>query len=159
MKVTIVTMDSHLCAAAERAHRVLVQALPGVRLTVHAAAEWGDQPAKLQACLDDIASADIVIATMLFMEDHVRAVAPAMEARRESCDAMVVCMSAGDAARLTRMGRFTTHSSGGLRGFLKKLRGKTEKSGVAGAQQMKMLRRIPRPVSYTHLTLPTKRIV
>ena len=46
------------------------------------------------------------------------------------------------------MGRFTTHSSGGLRAFLKKLRGKTEKSGVAGAKQMKMLRRIPRLLKF-----------
>jgi magnesium chelatase subunit H len=57
---------------------------------------------------------------------------------------MVVCMSSGEVAKLTRMGKFTTHSTGGLRAFLKKLRGKTEKSGVAGADQMKMLRRIPR---------------
>ena len=47
------------------------------------------------------------------------------------------------------MGRFTTHSStGGLRGLLKKLRGRTEKSGVAGANQMKMLRRIPRLLKF-----------
>jgi magnesium chelatase subunit H len=148
IRVTIVTLDDHLAGAVARAQASLRQDLPGLTLTLHSAAQWGEDEAALARCNADIASADIVIATMLFMDDHVRAVAPALEARRESCDAMVVCMSAGEAARLTRMGRFTTHSSGGLRGFLKKLRGKTEKSGVAGAQQMKMLRRIPRLLKF-----------
>ena len=148
IRVTIVTLDDHLAGAVARAQTSLRKDMPGLSLTLHSAAQWGEDEAALARCNADIASADIVIATMLFMEEHVRAVAPALEARRDACDAMVVCMSAGEAARLTRMGRFTTHSSGGLRGFLKKLRGKTEKSGVAGAQQMKMLRRIPRLLKF-----------
>ena len=54
----------------------------------------------------DIARGDIVIATMLFLEDHIRAVLPALTARREQCDAMVCCLSAGEVVRLTRIGRF-----------------------------------------------------
>jgi magnesium chelatase subunit H len=67
MNVVIVTMDSHL-AMAERATQ-LARSLPGLRLTVHAAAEWGDQPQALARCKADIASAHIVIASM-FLEDH-----------------------------------------------------------------------------------------
>ena len=37
LRVVIVTMDSHLSAAAARAERVLQAELPGLRLTVHAA--------------------------------------------------------------------------------------------------------------------------
>ena len=149
VRVVIVTLDDHLAGSVARAQTALRRELPGLRLEMHSAAHWGEDEAALARCNEAIGGADIVIATMLFMEDHLRAVVPALEARRDSCDAMVVCMSAGEAAKLTRMGRFTTHSStGGLRGFLKKLRGRTEKSGVAGANQMKMLRRIPRLLKF-----------
>ncbi|MFN3892376.1 MAG: magnesium chelatase subunit H [Beijerinckiaceae bacterium] len=149
IRVVIVTLDDHLAGAVARAQSALRRELPGLRLEMHSAAHWGEDETELARCNEAIGQADIVIATMLFMDDHLRAVVPALQARRDACDAMVVCMSSGEAAKLTRMGRFTTHSSsGGLRAFLKKLRGRTEKSGVAGANQMKMLRRIPRLLKF-----------
>ena len=39
MRVVLVTMDSHLASAAQRAARRLAKSLPGVSLKVHAAAE------------------------------------------------------------------------------------------------------------------------
>ena len=42
----------------------------------------------------------IILATMLFMEDHIQAVLPALQARRDQCDAMIGCMSAGEVIRL-----------------------------------------------------------
>ena len=75
-------------------------------------------------------AADIVIATMLFLDDHIRAVLPALTARRDKCDAMVCCMSAGEVVRLTRLGRFdmSKEASGAL-AMLKRLRGKPGKTG------------------------------
>ncbi len=156
MRVVLVTMDSHLAGAAERASRRLAISLPGVVFTSHAAAEWCDDEQKLARCIADIASADIVIATMLFMEDHFLPVLPALKARRDACDAMVCAMSAGEVMRLTRMGKFRMDGqASGLVGLLKRLRGSKptapgDKSGEAGvkassgAQQMKMLRRLPK---------------
>ena len=106
VRVVLVTMDSHLVAAAVRAERVLARQIPGLTLSVHAAAEWGERPDALQHCLDDIARGDIVIATMLFLEEHFQPVLPALRARRDHCDAMVCAMSAGEVSKLTRMGRF-----------------------------------------------------
>ncbi len=152
MHVVLVTMDSHLASAAARAHRTLHKVMPGLRLSVHAAAEWGDDPAALERCRADIASGNIVIATMLFMEDHFLPVLPALRARRDQCDAMICAMSAGEVMKLTRMGKFDMSApASGAMAFLKRLRGKTThnsseqgvKSG-AGAQQMKMLRRLPK---------------
>ena len=74
LRVVLVTMDSHIVSAAARAQQALAQELPGLLLSVHAASEWGDDQRALQRCRDDIASGDIVIATMLFMEDHFRPV-------------------------------------------------------------------------------------
>ena len=55
MRVVLVTMDSHLASAAQRANRTLARAMPGLTLSVHAAAEWGDEPAALERCKSDIA--------------------------------------------------------------------------------------------------------
>lgn len=147
VRIVIVTLDSHLSAAVARAERAMARDVPGLAITLHAASEWGNDKASLARCHADIARADLVIATMLFMEDHIQAVLPALKARRDACDAMVCCMSAGDVMRLTRLGRFSM--SGEARGplaLLKRLRGaKKEGGGSAdgGARQMAMLRRIP----------------
>ncbi len=152
MRVVLVTMDSHLASAAARANRTLARALPGVSLSVHAAAEWGDDSKALERCKADIAQGDIVIATMLFMEDHFLPVLPALQARRDACDAMVCAMSASEVMKLTRMGKFDMGApTTGPMAFLKRLRGKPEAKGdesgvkaTAGAKQMRMLRRLPK---------------
>ena len=77
VRVVVVTMDSHLAGAAARATAELRRELPGLTLTVHAADEWGTDPAALTHCLADIAGGDIVVASMLFLDDHIRAVLPA----------------------------------------------------------------------------------
>jgi magnesium chelatase subunit H len=145
VRVVVVTMDSHLSGAASRARDKIRQDLPGLQLVMHAADEWGSDPAALAACHADIAAADIVIATMLFLEDHIRAVLPALAARRDSCDAMLCCMSAGEVMRLTRLGRF--NMAGEARGalaMLKRLRGGKPGGASNGQGQMKMLRQLPR---------------
>ena len=147
-RVVIVTMDTHLASATERARARLIRELPGLTLTLHAASEWAGEPAALQRCIDDIARGDIVIVTMLFMEDHFLPVLPALRERREHCDAMVCAMSAGEVVKLTRLGRFDMGKpASGPMALLKKLRGKAgagkEGSGTGGERQMKMLRRIP----------------
>lgn len=151
MWVVIVTMDSHLASAAERAHRHLTDTIPGLQLSIHAAAAWGDDSGALARCKTDIAQADIVIATMLFMEDHFLPILADLQARRDHCDAMVCALSAGEVTRLTRMGKLdmATPATGAM-AFLKRLRGKTTPTSdaasktTAGAQQMKTLRMLPK---------------
>jgi magnesium chelatase subunit H len=150
VRVTIVTLDSHLASATERAQHVLLREVPGLRLSLHAAAEW-DDAAALDRCKADIAQADIVFVTMMFMDDHIQAVLPALRARRDHCDAMVCCMSAAEVTKLTRLGRFDmSKPATGALALLKRLRGNSGKNSdgkpgaSAGAQQLKMLRMLPR---------------
>jgi magnesium chelatase subunit H len=152
VRVTVVTMDSHLATAASVASRVLKRDLPGLRFSMHAAADFAARPEALAACLDDIAKADILIVTMLFMEDHFKPVFQALKARRDgpnACDAIVCAMCAAEVVKLTRLGRFDMDKpASGPLALLKRLRGKPEKgegggSASGGAQQMRMLRRIP----------------
>ena len=78
VRVVIVTLDSHLASATERAQHLLLRELPGLRLSLHAAAEWADDPSALDRCNADIAQGDIIVVTMMFMEDHIQAVLPAL---------------------------------------------------------------------------------
>jgi len=150
MRVVVVTMDSHLASATERANATLAKSMPGLKLSVHAAAEWGDDAEALARCKADIAEGDIVIAAMLFLEDHFLPILPDLQARRDHCDAMVCAMSAGEVTKLTRMGKFDMAAPAtGAMAFLKRLRGKPPgkddgNKGTAGAQQMKTLRMLPK---------------
>jgi magnesium chelatase subunit H len=145
LRVVILTLDSHMASAVERAQHTLLAEMPGLRLSLHAAAEWDDDPAALQRCRDDIAEGDIIITSMMFMEDHIQAVLPALQARRDHCDAMVACLSAAEVVRLTRLGRFDMSATpGGPMALLKRLRGKSNGKATSGEQQMRMLRRIPK---------------
>ncbi|CCD90190.1 magnesium-protoporphyrin O-methyltransferase BchH subunit [Bradyrhizobium sp. ORS 285] len=149
IRVVIVTMDSHLASAAVRARTTLQAELPGLDLKVHAADEWGCNPTALEHCLADIATGDIVVATMLFMEDHIQPVLPALQARRDHCDAMIGCLSAGEVVRLTRLGKLTMSGSAtGVLGLLKRLRGSNRSGNASGQGQMKMLQRMPRLLRY-----------
>ena len=113
-------------------------------LAFHAAADWND-PAALAALPRAIAKADIIVATMLFMEEHTEAVLPAIRARRDTCDAMLGCMSAPEVVKLTRVGRFNMDGSKrGALAFLKRLRGSAKASDTGGAEQLAMLRRMPK---------------
>lgn len=137
-------MDSHLATAASRARASLKAELPGLDLAIHAADEWSCSPAALEHCRDDIARADIIVVTMLFLDEHIQAVLPALAARRAHCDAMIGCLSAAEVVKLTRLGKLTmSGSGGGVLSLLKRLRG-SRGGESSGAGQMKMLRQMPR---------------
>ncbi|RYY33217.1 MAG: DUF3479 domain-containing protein, partial [Sphingomonadales bacterium] len=147
VRVAIVTLDNHLRGAVERANAALRPS--HISVTLHAASDWDADASKLDDAKTAIAQADFVIASMLFLDDHIRAIMPALEARRENCDAMVALMSAAEVVRLTRMGAYRMDTpTGGLMSLLKKLRGSSGKDGKpgssSGAGQMRMLRRLPK---------------
>ena len=149
LRFVIVTMDSHLSSATVRAAQSLGREFPGLTLNIHAADEWGSEPNALQRCCDDIARADIVVATMLFLEDHFKPLLLALQERREHCDAMLCAMSAAEVVRLTRLGKFSMDGTqSGPMSLLKRLRGGKKKTATAGADQMKMLRRIPQMLRF-----------
>ena len=148
VSVAIVTLDNHLKGAVERADALLSQ--ENISVSLHSASEWGSDETALQTTRAAIADADIVIATMLFLDDHVRMIMPDLEERREACDAMVCLMSAGEIVKLTRMGNYRMDAPAkGPLALLKKLRGSNKSgSSSSGAGQMKMLRRLPKILKF-----------
>ena len=147
VRVVMLSLDSHLASTIERAQADLRTLLPGLSISMHAATDWNEDPESLVRCREDISQGDIIIVTMLVMEEHILPVLPTLQARRDACDAMVVCMSAAEMMRLTRMGGFRMDGTGGgPMALLRRLRGKSKpnENKNAGAQQMSMLRRIPK---------------
>ncbi|SDW07778.1 magnesium chelatase subunit H [Roseicitreum antarcticum] len=147
-RIAIVTLDSHAAGPAERVSERLALDFPGLSLSVHAAAEWGETPAALDAAIAAVAHADIVIANLLFLEEHVQAILPALRARRPDCDAMIGVISDREIVTLTRMGDLDmSKPASGMMSMMKKLRG-DKKPGESGQKQMAMLRRLPKILKF-----------
>ncbi len=153
MRVALLTMDNHLASAADSAARRLAQRIPGLAFETHSAAHWRADAQALAQCHAALAQADLVIVSMLFMEDHFLPVLDALQARRDRCDAMVCIMSAPPVMQLTRMGKLVMgQQATGLMALIKKLRPSAKTSAGqpasapqnAGERQMAMLRRLPK---------------
>ena len=142
-------MDTHLASSTQRVHANLLREIPGLQLSMHAASEYAGNDAAIARCKADIAKADIVVAGMLFLEDHFLPILPELRARREQCDAMICLMSATEVVKLTKLGKFDMDKpASGPMALLKKLRGNKDKAATGGAAQMKMLRRIPQMLRF-----------
>ncbi|OYW23850.1 MULTISPECIES: magnesium chelatase subunit H [unclassified Sphingomonas] len=149
VRVVVITLDNHLSGAFQRAQRQFDQAGSGVTIGFHAAADWEEKPETLEAARADILRGDIILCTMLFLEDHIRAVLPQLIERREACDAIVGLMSAGDIVKLTRMGDYRMDKPAtGMLALIKKLRGTNKSGASSGAGQMAILRRLPKLLKF-----------
>ena len=60
-KFVIVTLDSHSAGPVSRVQRKLKPYFPSLEISVHAAAEWAENPKALEAAKEDISRADIMI--------------------------------------------------------------------------------------------------
>ncbi len=143
VRVVIITLDNHLSGAVERANYELAR--DNISIGLYAASDWDRDPTVLENAKADIAGANIIIATMLFIDDQVRAIHAALLARRDHCDAIVGMMSTSDIVKLTRLGNYSMDKPAkGIMALLKKLRGSSKPGGSSGAGQMNMLRRLPK---------------
>jgi magnesium chelatase subunit H len=143
VRTVIITLDNHLGAAVERANQQLAQ--DNIHVELFAASDWDRDPSVLERAKTAIASANVIIVTMLFIEDQVRAIHSALQARADDCDAIVGIMSTSDIVKLTRLGNYRMDKPAkGPMALLKKLRGSKKATGSSGAKQMRMLRRLPK---------------
>ena len=149
IRVTMITLDNHMSSAVDRARVELAKELPGLDLSVHAVTDWDENDDAAEACRRDIETADIVVANMIFLEEHALRLTPWIEARREHCDCVVGAMSAAEVVKTTKLGDFNmAKPTGGIIEMLKKLKGKSKKGVSAGQRQMKMLRTLPKVLKY-----------
>ncbi|MCF6446014.1 magnesium chelatase subunit H [Nereida sp. MMG025] len=147
-RVTIITLDRHAGGSVVRAMPSLQADFPGLEVSVHAAAEWGENPAALADARQSVDHADIIIGNLIFLEDQINAILPNMQARRAACDAFVGVIADPSIVNLTKMGDVDlSKPASGAMAILKKLKPKTKKTS-SGEGQMKILRRLPKILKF-----------
>lgn len=147
-RVVIVTLDNHAAGPCLRVIDRLTADFPGLEVSVHAAAEWAENPGALHAAREAVRTGDIIVANLLFLEEHVQAILPAMRERRDHCDAMLGVVADTALVNLTRIGSLDmSKPSTGAMAMLKKLKPKTKRSSSAEAS-MKILRRLPQILKF-----------
>lgn len=147
LNFVVITLDNVMGGAARHAAQILEAKQSGISLRFHAASDWAHDSGKLDECRRDIESGDIIIATMLFLEEHIKAVQPWLEARAPHCDALIGCVAAGEIVKLTHMGKLDmSKEAKGPLAMLKKLRNKSSKgsSESNSVKQMSILRSLPK---------------
>ena len=148
-RVVVITLDAHSAGPCDRAAARLLADFPGLSVDVHAAAEWGENPQALVEAKAAIATGDIILVNLLFLEEHVQAILPSLEARRAGCDAMAGVISDAAIVKLTRMGALDMLApASGTMALLKRLRGSSKPSSQNGESKMRMLRRLPKILKY-----------
>ena len=148
-RFVIVTLDSHAAGPAARVAEALEKDFPGLTVSIHAAAEWAENPAALEQAKDAVRHGDIIVANLLFIEEHVQAILPELEARRPHCDAMIGMIADRQIVTLTKMGGLDmSKPASGAMAFLKKLRGDKAPTADSGQKQMSLLRRLPKILKF-----------
>jgi len=148
-RFVIVTLDAHAAGPAARIAPRLVKDFPGIEVSVHAAAEWAENPGALAAAKAAVNSANFVVANLLFIEEHITAILPELQAARDRADGFVGVIADPSVVKLTKMGDLDmSQPSSGPMALLKKLRGNKQASGNSGEKQMAMLRRLPKILKY-----------
>ena len=144
-RVVILTLDSHAAGPAFRAMDKLSVDFPGLSVSIHAAAEWGETPGAFEAARDAVETGDIIVSNLLFLEEHINPILPALQSRRDHCDAMIGVIADAAIVKLTRMGSLDMMApQSGTMKLVKKLRGTSKPSSSSGADKMAMLRRLPK---------------
>ena len=148
-RFVILTLDSHAAGPANRAIETLTTDYPGLSVSVHAAAEWGENPAAFEAAREAVTHGDIIVSNLLFLEEHVARILPALQARRDDCDAMVGVIADASIVKLTRMGSLDMMApqSGAMK-LMKRLRGSGKPSANDGQKKMALLRRLPKILKF-----------
>jgi magnesium chelatase subunit H len=143
--VVIVTLDSHAAGPAARIAPRLAADFPGLTVSVHASAEWAGDPAALASARAALAEAHIVITNLIFLEEHITAILPDLQAARARADAFVGLIADKSIVSLTKMGDLDmSRPASPAMALLKKLKPTAKTSANSGQRQMSMLRRIPK---------------
>ena len=122
-----------------------MQDFPGLNVTVHAAAEWGENPEALVEARRAIAEAHMVVANLLFLEEHVTPILDDLRAARDRVDGMIGVIADGEIIKLTKLGKLDMSApQSGMMKLLKSLRPKPDSKADKGEKRMAQLRRLPK---------------
>ena len=81
--LVMLTLDAHSVGSVERIKNRLRKIYPELEIIVHAAASWEEDPNSLAKTKMDLARANMVLITLVFLEDHISAILPDLKKARE----------------------------------------------------------------------------
>lgn len=144
--IAIITLDSHSAGPVARASLKLAQDFPGLTVSVHAAAEWAETPEALAETKQAIADADMIVANLLFLEEHIAPIMDDLQAARDRVDGIVGVIADAQIIKLTKLGKLDmSKPASGMMKILKSLKPKSTDSEVEkGEKRMQQLRRLPK---------------
>ena len=87
--LVMLTLDAHSVGSIERIKNRFRKLYPELEIIVHAAASWEEDPNSLLKTREDLARANMVLITLVFLEDHISAILPDLKKAREKCDLML----------------------------------------------------------------------
>ncbi|MDU8910956.1 magnesium chelatase subunit H [Aestuariicoccus sp. MJ-SS9] len=143
--IAIITLDSHAAGPVARASARLAREFPGLSITVHAAATWGETPEALAEARQAIAGADMIVANLLFLEEHITPILDDLKAVRDRVDGLIGVIADAEIVKLTKLGKLDMQApASGMMKLMKRLRGSSKPSTESGAKKMAQLRRLPK---------------
>ncbi|MEM1396388.1 MAG: magnesium chelatase subunit H [Pseudomonadota bacterium] len=150
LNIVVLSMDGRLSAAALKAQNDLRSSVPGLRVSLHVVSDFERDPSAVDKAIADIEDAHFIVGGLLFLENQIAPILPALRARAPECDAVVGCLSTPDIVKLTRLGSFALdRPDTALTKVLKKLRGgKSKNAPSQGAKQMNVLRQLPKVLKF-----------
>jgi magnesium chelatase subunit H len=153
IRFVIVTLDAHLAGAVDAAAQAMRDEGVDIDVRMHIASDWMRDATTIERCRLDLAQADLIVVTQLFMEDQVTAIVEVLTERADKCDAVMVAMSAPELMRCTRMrgfsmGASTDTSAWSPTSLMRRMMGGKRKTGSSGERQMRSLRRVPKLLKY-----------
>ncbi|WP_425040014.1 magnesium chelatase subunit H [Primorskyibacter sp. S187A] len=144
--IVVITLDHHAAGPVARAGVKLVQDYPGLNISVHAAATWAETPEELGAAKDAIAQADMIVANLLFLEEHIAPIMDDLRAVRDRVDGMIGVIADAEIIKLTKLGKLDmSKPASPMMQLLKKLKPKSDDSPVeTGEKRMAQLKKLPK---------------
>jgi magnesium chelatase subunit H len=151
MKVVYVVLEPQYQSALSAAVRSINQSNPSlaVEISGYLIEELRD-PENYAAFKQDIASANVFVASLIFLEDLAEKVVAAVEPCRDHLDVAVVFPSMPQVMRLNKMGSFSMANLGQSQSAIAQfMRKRKEKSGASFQDGMlKLLQTLPKVLKY-----------
>jgi magnesium chelatase subunit H len=144
--IVVITLDHHAAGPVARAAVNLAPDYPGLNVSVHAAATWAETPETLVEAKAAIAEADMIVANLLFLEEHVAPIMDDLRAVRDKVDGMIGVIADAEIIKLTKIGKLDmSKPASPMMQLLKKLKPKSDDSAVEkGEKRMAQLKKLPK---------------
>ncbi len=151
IKVVYVVLESQYQSALSQAVRVINKNHPNVAIEISGyLIEELRSPENYEEFKKDVESANIFIASLIFIEDLAQKVAAAVQPHRDRLDVAIVFPSMPEVMRLNKMGSFSMSQLGQSKSAISQfMRKRKEKSGAGFEDAMlKLLRTLPQVLKF-----------